>query len=84
MARTFPKFKSHNEAFCSNCGGDFGDGYWDKSGFPQARGEWKQICNKCGMDTFYDLGRDPAPPALVSNETAYGSAQRLSFAIKCF
>lgn len=61
MAPTFPKFKAHNEAHCFNCGGDFGDGYWDKSGLPPGRGEWKQVCSKCGMDTFYDLTEAKIP-----------------------
>jgi hypothetical protein len=50
---TFPIFKTHESAFCFNCGGDFGDGWWSNSYYP--RGKYYQNCCKCGFNTYYDL-----------------------------
>ena len=51
----FPKFVNHEHASCFNCEGDFGPGYWSKSGSAKGDGEFKQSCEKCGMTTWYDL-----------------------------
>jgi hypothetical protein len=59
MTKRFPKFNSHEEASCFNCGGDFGDGYWRESGC--GAGQFEQHCCKCDHFTYYDLERLDAP-----------------------
>jgi hypothetical protein len=56
MTKHFPKFHSHEEASCFNCGGDFGDEGHD-SGHAAGHGEFVQHCEKCSMSTWYDLKR---------------------------
>ena len=55
MTKRFPKFEAHEEASCFNCGGDFGDGYWSRSGGAAGDGEYVQTCEKCRLSTWYDL-----------------------------
>ena len=56
--KTFPKFASHDEASCFNCGGDFGpDPYWFDSGNAPGHGQFALACEKCRTTTFYDLDR---------------------------
>jgi hypothetical protein len=55
MAKTFPKFPSHDDASCFNCGGDFGPGYWFESGQPAGHGAFEQHCEKCRLRTWYDI-----------------------------
>ena len=52
---TFPKFEAHDQASCFNCDGDFGPGYWSKSGHARGNGEFVQSCAKCSEHTWYDL-----------------------------
>ena len=64
--KRFPKFQSHDEASCFNCGGDFGpDGYYFESGHAAGQGAFEQSCCKCGMTTWYDVER----PAFVLEST---------------
>lgn len=50
----FPTFKSHLEASCFNCDGDFAD-VGAESGYAAGHGQFLQHCEKCGMSTWYDL-----------------------------
>lgn len=52
----WPRFSSHDEVSCFNCGGDFGpDPYWAESGLPHGHGQFRQECEKCRLATWYDL-----------------------------
>lgn len=55
MILKFPIYKSHEVVSCFNCGGDLVGQFWFKSGFPAGRGEFMQGCEKCQMNTYYDL-----------------------------
>ena len=56
--KTWPVYHAHDEAYCFNCGGDWRDGAYPMlSGYAKGSGEWFQVCNKCGLETFYDLDR---------------------------
>lgn len=52
----WPRFASHDEASCFNCGGDFGpDPYWRASGHEHGNGAFEVACEKCRMLTYYDI-----------------------------
>lgn len=55
MTKRFPKFSSHTQVSCFNCGGDLVDGYFCESGYPKGRGQFRQECEKCRMSTWYDI-----------------------------
>lgn len=56
----WPVFKTHDDASCFNCGGDFGPAYPFKTvplegGNASGDGRYYQACEKCRMLTFYDI-----------------------------
>lgn len=56
----WPVFKTHEDASCFNCGGDFIPAYPGKTfkttrGDVPGNGQYYQACEKCRMLTFYDL-----------------------------
>lgn len=66
MARhDFPIYASHDAAYCFNCGGDWrGSAHPQHSGWPDGQGAWRQRCQKCGFDTWYDVQDDDDARAL--------------------
>jgi hypothetical protein len=55
--KNFPDYPSHNGVECFNCGAPLDASTVEDTGTPSGR--WAQTCRKCGVRTFYDLGRDP-------------------------
>lgn len=53
--RTYPVFDAHERASCFNCEGDFDGSFPFRSGYAPGNGQWFQCCEKCGMQTWYDL-----------------------------
>ena len=53
--KRFPKFANHQSAYCWNCQGDFGPGYWSDAGYAVNCGRYVQYCESCRMATWYDL-----------------------------
>ena len=54
MAKTFPTFKSHEEAACFNCGSRLYQAP-KASGYGEANGSYLKQCPCCGMSTWYDV-----------------------------
>ena len=55
MAKTFPKFYSHEVVSCFNCGGDLDGSQWQTSQNAKGYGQFVQHCEKCSMSTWYDI-----------------------------
>ena len=47
-------FVSHDEAYCRNCGGDFGDRGWFFVASTENQ-SFVQYCSKCSAETFYTI-----------------------------
>ncbi len=54
--KAFPLYRSHSEAGCFNCGGDFGDGWWTRTQSAHGKGAFVQTCDRCFHSTLYDIG----------------------------
>jgi len=55
---TFPSFESHAIAAawgCQGCGARLDSSHATDKGYPPGRGQYGNLCGKCGTVLFYDL-----------------------------
>lgn len=57
MTKRFPKYRSHDDVECFNCGTPLLDDP-KASGQAPRNGQFVQKCHECGMRTWYDLKED--------------------------
>lgn len=65
----YPRYISHDDASCEECGGDLMGTYWSKSGKVSGNGEFLQSCEKCRVTNWYDLKRVVLPA--IGRNNAY-------------